>query len=129
MTMQMCDVMSEPSVSRLLVVVEPAELHELVKGQDQCLLARVGPLVADHSLMLDLAQVERIDAAGITALLALYRSAQNAGHLFSLCNVSDRVAEILSVVGLDQFLLSSVDSSELADLKLEEVVADGGRAA
>jgi anti-anti-sigma factor len=112
MTIQMCEATNDTSLTRLTVAIEPAELHELVKGQDQCLLARVGPLVADHSLTLDLANVERIDAAGITALLALYQCAQNAGNMFSLTNVSSRVAEILTVVGLDQFLIAESAEAE-----------------
>jgi anti-anti-sigma factor len=76
-----------------------------VRGQDG-LLERLGPLVREHSVALDLTSVERIDAAGITALVALYRGARESGHRFSLTNVSARVAQILAVGGLDRFLLS-----------------------
>jgi anti-anti-sigma regulatory factor len=51
--------------------------------------------------------VQRIDAAGISALVALYTAAQEAGHMLRLSNVSARVAEVLSVVGLDCLLLNS----------------------
>ena len=90
---------------------EPGELSEpmrgqLVRGQDAGLLERLGPMVRERSVILDLAEVDRIDAAGITTLLALYRGARESGHRFSLTNVSARVAQILSVVGLDRFLLS-----------------------
>jgi anti-anti-sigma factor len=87
---------------------EPSEpmRGQLVLGQDAGLLEHVGPLVRERSVILDLAGVDRIDAAGITALLALYRGARESGHRFSLTNVSARVAQILVVVGLDRFLLS-----------------------
>jgi anti-anti-sigma factor len=85
---------------------EKIELTELVRGQDQRLLDQVEPLVRQHSLVLDLHSVERIDAAGITALISLYRSACDAGHLFAIKNASARVAEILALVGLDRILLS-----------------------
>jgi anti-anti-sigma factor len=83
-----------------------AELSELVKGEDVRLLERVGPLVLKQSVTLDLASVERIDAAGITALLMLYRNARECGHCFIVTNASAHVAQILAVVGLDRFLLS-----------------------
>src|SRR5580658_7668746 len=85
---------------------EPADLNELVRGQDALLLKHVGPMVRERSVALDLAGVERIDAAGITALVALYRSARESGHRFTLTNVSPRVEQILAMVGLDRYLLS-----------------------
>jgi anti-anti-sigma factor len=102
MTIAMC----EPMATLTIKALEPAELSELVRGQDQVLLQHVGPLVRERSVTLDLASVERIDAAGITALVALYRSARESGHCFSVTNVSARVAQILTVVGLDRFLIS-----------------------
>jgi anti-anti-sigma factor len=83
-----------------------AELSELVKGEDVRLLERVGPLVLNQSVTLDLASVERIDAAGITALLMLYRNSRESGHCFKVTNASTHVAQILEIVGLDQFLVS-----------------------
>jgi anti-anti-sigma factor len=96
----------EPNATLMFPTAEPAELNELVRGQDVRLLEHVGPLVLERSVTLDLAGVERIDAAGIAALVTLYRSALESGHRFSLTNVSARVAQILTVVGLDQFFLS-----------------------
>jgi len=91
--------------------VEPAELAELaggqlVRGEDARLVERLQPLLLTHSVALDLTCVERIDGAGITALLALYQTARTAGHRFSVTNASVRVAEVLSAVGLDGFLIS-----------------------
>ena len=88
------------------VVLDAGELHELVRGQDRNLLDRIAPLVRQSSVSLDLAQVERIDAAGIAALISLYGSARDAGHTFSVQNASARVAEILALVGLDRILVS-----------------------
>jgi anti-anti-sigma regulatory factor len=50
--------------------------------------------------------VERIDAAGITALILLYGSACDSGHSFCVVNASERVARVLALVGLDAILLS-----------------------
>ena len=88
------------------LVVTPANLTELVRGDDQQLIKRVAPLLQTRSIALDLHCVDRIDAAGITALISLYKSARNAGHLFSIINVNGRVAEILRLVGLDHILVS-----------------------
>ena len=63
-------------------------------------------LVLKYNVTLDLGGVERIDAAGIAGLVALYQRAQSAGHSFRVTNVPERVAEILSMVGLERFLIS-----------------------
>jgi anti-anti-sigma factor len=84
----------------------PGDLHELVRGQEHDLVERLTPLVRRQNVTLDLAHVERIDAAGIAALISLYGSAQTAGNDFNVVNASHRVAEILTLVGLDRILLS-----------------------
>jgi anti-anti-sigma factor len=81
-------------------------LTELVRGSEQRLLERVGPLVRTQCVSLDLGSVERIDAAGIAALISLYGSAREAGHRFTVSNATPRVAQILALVGLDRILLS-----------------------
>lgn len=102
----MMTAMCDPMATLTMKAFEQADLNELVKGEDVRLLERVGPLVLDQSVTLDLASVERIDAAGITALLTLYRNAKDSGHCFKVTNVSAHVAHILAIVGLDRFLLS-----------------------
>lgn len=96
----------ESKANRDFEAVEPAELHELVRGQDMHLLDHVEPLVHNSNVTLDMAEVERIDAAGITALVSLYRTARESGHRFRVTNVSARVGQILAVVGLDRYLVS-----------------------
>lgn len=81
-------------------------LTELVRGHDQALLDRLEPLVCRQDLILDLCSVERIDAAGITALIYLYRSATEADHSFAVSNAAPHVAEILALVGLDRILVA-----------------------
>jgi anti-anti-sigma factor len=90
--------------------VERITLTELVRGHDQDLFARLAPLVRRQSMVLDLEMVERIDAAGIAALISLYRCASDAGHRFCISNLSTHVAEVLAVVGLDRILLSQPSS-------------------
>lgn len=89
--------------TRLIV---PCGLHELVRGQETALLERLTPIVRRESVTLDLAHVERIDAAGIAALIALYGAARDAGQAFNVCDANHHVAEILALVGLDRILLS-----------------------
>ena len=81
------------------------QLTELVRGSDRRLLEHLEPLVRRQSLNLDLASVQRIDAAGISALIALYTASRDAGHRFTVSNASARVAAVLALVGLDRFLL------------------------
>ena len=90
------------------VLFSRGEMTELVRGHDEELVRRVTPLVRQHHVSLDLREVERIDAAGIAALISLYGCARDAGHQFAVCNASPRVAEILSLVGLDRILLSHI---------------------
>jgi len=82
------------------------DLRELVRGQEQRLVDWLTPVVREQSVLLDLRQVERIDAAGIAALISLYGCARSTGHKFSVVNAKPRVAEILALVGLDRILLS-----------------------
>lgn len=80
---------------------------ELVRGQEQSFLERWGPVVRRQSVTLDLAPVERIDAAGLAALVALYCDACKAGHNFSVARPGRHVREMLALVGLDRILLAS----------------------
>lgn len=87
------------------IIFSPGDLTELVRGTDQLLVGRLAPLVRRQSLTLDLGQVERIDAAGIAALISLYGTARDAGHNFNVVNPARHVAEILELVGLDRVLV------------------------
>jgi anti-anti-sigma factor len=94
------------STGNELKIAAPYGMTELVRGNDHCLVAQMEPLVRRQSVALDLSAVERIDAAGISALISLYGCAHDSGHKFRLYNVTPRVMEILSLVGLDIILLT-----------------------
>lgn len=79
---------------------------ELVRGQEQDFLCRLRPLVAAANITLDLAGTERIDAAGLAALIALYNESRRSGRHFAVANPSLRIRKILRMVGLDTVLLS-----------------------
>lgn len=85
--------------------VMPEGLHSLVRGAEAELLDQMMPLVRRQSVWLDLSRVERIDAAGIAALISLYRAACEAGVCFGVTNPTPHVREILRLVGLDRFLM------------------------
>jgi anti-anti-sigma factor len=93
-----------PMSNAVASVGQSAEMIELVRGHEMELLAWLLPLVRRQSVTLDLRRVRRIDAAGISALVSLYSSAQKAGHRFSVANLSPRVAEVLRLVGLERIL-------------------------
>jgi anti-anti-sigma factor len=84
----------------------PCHLTELVRGSERRLIDELTPLVRRQSVSLNLKSVERIDAAGIAALISLYRIASESGHSFSVSNAAPHVAELLALVGLDGILLS-----------------------
>jgi anti-anti-sigma factor len=89
------------------LIIAAGDLHELVRGQERELVERLAPLVRRQNITLDLCHVERIDAAGISALISLYGMASSTGNEFSVVNASARVAEILGLVGLDRILISN----------------------
>jgi anti-anti-sigma factor len=95
-----------PTRNEDTLLIPPGELHELVRGQEQDFVQRLTPLVSRQSVTLDLTHIERIDAAGIAALISLYWCADTAGNRFTVVNASAHVAEILALVGLDRILLS-----------------------
>lgn len=107
-----------------LTVVAPSPMTELVRGNEQSLLTLFTPLVREQSIALDFSEVERIDAAGIAALISLYDHARQTGHKFTVCNVSNRVAEILALVGLDHILLTQ-DEVQVPLPQVAETCFDG----
>jgi anti-anti-sigma factor len=80
-------------------------IKELVRGQEQVFLEELAPTVARESVALDFASVERIDAAGLAALITLYADACKAGHTVTVSRPSRHVREILQIVGLDRILM------------------------
>jgi anti-anti-sigma regulatory factor len=97
---------------------------ELVRGQEQEVIARLQPLVRRQDVTLDLAHVARIDAAGLAALITLYCDACQAGYRFAISNPSPRVREILVLVRLDA-LLASKNATEMTEtcMQLQETAA------
>ena len=78
---------------------------ELTRGSDEILLERLEPLVRGEDVELDLSLVERIDAAGLAALITLYSDACKAGHRFTISSPVRHVHEVLSIVGLASILI------------------------
>lgn len=101
------------------VFFPPSEMTELVRGCEQELIDHLAPLVRQQDVELDLGAVERIDAAGISALISLYCKAHSAGHGFSIVNPSLRVIEVLNLVGLDRVLYGHDGSIQPAGLDEE----------
>jgi anti-anti-sigma factor len=81
-------------------------VRQLVRGREPEILEELQPLVESRSVRLDLSGVERIDAAGLAALVSLYCAACKAGHDFAVVNPSRHVARILAIVGLDRILVT-----------------------
>lgn len=102
---------SHPTVENPNPVI-PVGIRSIVWGAETEMLEEILPMVRHQSLRLDLSRVERIDAAGLAALIALYRAACEAGHYFGVTNPTPHVREILSLVGLEKFLMNE-DSKEV----------------
>jgi len=98
-------------------------IGELIKGQEQEFLGELQPFVRRQSVRLDLSRVERIDAAGLSALVSLYCDASKAGHEFAVVNPTARVARILAIVGLDRILLAADSQDVLPPAPVELAAA------
>jgi anti-anti-sigma factor len=85
---------------------------ELVRGTEAQVIDTLLPRVKQESVELNLSGVERIDAAGIAALIKLYCASVEAGNRFSVVDPSAHVLELLHLVGLDSILLA--DDGEAA---------------
>jgi len=81
-------------------------LKELVRGQEQGFLEELAPAVVRENVALDFGAVERIDAAGLAALITLYTDACKAGHTLTVSRPNRHVQEILQIVGLDRILVA-----------------------
>ncbi len=79
---------------------------EIVRGCERRLVDEMAPIVRRQDVSLDMIAVERIDAAGIAALISIYRLAEESGHRFSVLNVAPHVRELLALVGLEHILVS-----------------------
>jgi ABC-type transporter Mla MlaB component len=109
-----------PCSDREGIGIEIAEMTELVRGQEERLLERLMPLAGSQSVTLALGSVERIDAAGIAALIKLYCVASEAGHSFTVSHAAAHVEEILRLVGMERILASpSAEDDPCASLRLE----------
>jgi anti-anti-sigma factor len=91
---------------QIFPVTSTPKLNELVLGHERDLVARIAPLVRGQSIALDLAPIERVDAAGVAALVELYAIACESGHDFCILNASPHVAQVLALCGLDRILMS-----------------------
>ena len=81
-------------------------VRQLVRGRELEILEPIQLLVESGPVCLDLSSTERIDAAGLAALVSLYCAASEAGHEFSVINPQRQVARVLALVGLDRILVS-----------------------
>jgi anti-anti-sigma factor len=101
-------------------------VRQLVRGSEQGILEELQPLVESGSVRLDLSSIERIDAAGLAALVSLYCAACKAGHDFAVVNPPRHVVRILAIVGLDGILVTKASEEarpQAHPMEVEMVVA------
>jgi len=100
---------------------------ELVRGTEDRIIDELTPRVKQESVALDLSNVERIEAAGIAALITLYCTAIEAGNDFYVVSPSARVLDMLRLVGLESILVPAGDPTEalpnLNQAKVERAAA------
>jgi anti-anti-sigma factor len=91
-------------------------MRELARGEEQGFIQELRPLVQSQSICLDMSRIERIDAAGLAALISISCDARLAGHRFTVVNPSRQVARIFALVGLDRVLVST-ESTDSVDIQ------------
>src|SRR5262250_1359198 len=72
----------------------------LVSGESECLRDAVLAQSHARSVVLELAEVRSVDAAGLGILLFLREWAQTTGATFKLMNLKPRVEEVLELTNL-----------------------------
>ncbi len=77
-----------------IVTVQEAFVGENGKGIGEA----IAKLIADgeHNIILDLAEVLRVDSAGIGAIVRCFTLAQDAGAQLKLLHLSERVVKLLT---------------------------------
>jgi anti-anti-sigma factor len=84
----------------------------LLRGQEHSLLPYALPAVERGDLVLDLHQVEQIDAAGLGMLAVLHDCAAQCGHTLRLLNPTARVCQLLRLTRLDAVFSETDSESE-----------------
>jgi len=97
--------------------------YELVRGAESQIIDELLPRVQQESVALNLAGVERIDAAGIAALITIYCTAVESGTEFSVVAPSPRVLELLRLVGLESILVADARPRGAARRRLDRSAA------
>jgi len=116
-----CGIESVAAVPQTLRMV--CRQTQLVRGEESELIGEIAARLQTHSIELDLASVERIDAAGIAALVSLYALAHSLGRSFRIVSMSRHVKEILTLVRLDGLLSSHIVSGAPQSGHCCEIVA------
>jgi|SRR5208283_3097374 len=101
-----------------------SSIRELVRGREKEFIDELQPLVHSQSVRLDLSRIERIDAAGLAALISVYCDACKAGHEFTVVRPSRHVAQMLALVSLDRILAAQPEGeSAFGCMHLQETAA------
>lgn len=90
-------------------VTEVAATGKLIRGCESAFVDQLLPRAQKESLQLNLSAVSQMDAAGIAALVALYRASSESGHQLSVVQPSEHVHELLHLVGLEHLLITEND--------------------
>lgn len=103
-----------PSGGRLIRLRGPVTMSSMFELQDAL---RQG----EGNLIIDLSEVPYMDSAGLGTILGAFASCQRTHRQFALVAVSDRVATLLKVAGVDNILPQSpsVEAAEESAAKAQ----------
>ena len=98
----------------------------IVAGEDFCAVRDgIGHSGENRFIVVNLAEVDAIDAAGLGLLVSLHTSAAIAGVELKLMNTSERTRELLTLTRLDSVL--EICSPRHAEWLGERTAQPGGR--
>ncbi len=81
-------------------------IKELVRGQEHGFLEELAPAVVRENVALDFGEVERIDAAGLAALIHALCDACKAGHTLTVSRPNRHVRGILQLSASTRILVA-----------------------
>ena len=98
---------------------EPSLSEELTTLFER--LEAIDPEEEHPSVVLDFSAVSYVNSSNIAQMLRLSKQVSRRGKALRLCSISDEVASVMSVTGLDKVFSFAPDTlTALASIQLEE---------
>ncbi len=85
------------------IAIEGNLIFDNAEQVKESLLNRLEKITPDKEVVINLSQVHEIDSSGIQLLIALFKSLDSRKCQYKIDSISDEIAEILQLSGLNKF--------------------------